>query len=340
MASGIGSVRPSMGELTIGSVSQYHLQTACKRTNLFVPAYTSLPWTGKLLRAVRGSVLSPFYIWRAYRRGLPGIRFCNDSARVGCKALWRGGVDLPTIYRMIFWPVESTRYFEFHAAWSFLKDSKWKTCLDVSSPRLFPIVMLRRRLVSGALLLNPDKHDLACTAGLLRAAGWESRCQLRCCTVEELDSPPGTFDVITSLSVLEHIPECTQALLKMWDLLKPGGRLVLSVPCAAVGEAQYINVNHFGLQKPDADGYFFHQYVFDRDLMEERIFRVLGQPNAMEVHGEKQPGILQRGLLEKWSGATYPRWKEPCLMAERFRRFESLDELPGEGVAIMAFDKS
>jgi 2-polyprenyl-3-methyl-5-hydroxy-6-metoxy-1,4-benzoquinol methylase len=38
------------------------------------------------------------------------------------------------------------------------------------------------------------------------------------------------FDLITALDVVEHIEDERQALKAMWDLLRPGGRLVITVP--------------------------------------------------------------------------------------------------------------
>lgn len=38
------------------------------------------------------------------------------------------------------------------------------------------------------------------------------------------------FDLLTSFEVLEHIPDETHALSEMYRVLKPGGRLIISVP--------------------------------------------------------------------------------------------------------------
>ena len=43
--------------------------------------------------------------------------------------------------------------------------------------------------------------------------------------IEKAPFEPETFDTITSISVLEHIPEDRAALEKMWKLLKPGGQV-------------------------------------------------------------------------------------------------------------------
>jgi len=52
----------------------------------------------------------------------------------------------------------------------------------------------------------------------------------------DLPAGSGTFDVITMLAVLEHVPVDAQpALAKAcFDYLQPGGRLIISVPSALV----------------------------------------------------------------------------------------------------------
>jgi SAM-dependent methyltransferase len=42
--------------------------------------------------------------------------------------------------------------------------------------------------------------------------------------------PPASFDVVTCISVLEHIPAHQKAVGSMLHLLRPGGRLILTVP--------------------------------------------------------------------------------------------------------------
>jgi len=39
------------------------------------------------------------------------------------------------------------------------------------------------------------------------AAGLSGRCRFHRKTVDEIDFPPGTFDLVTSISALEHIPD-------------------------------------------------------------------------------------------------------------------------------------
>jgi SAM-dependent methyltransferase len=240
---------------------------------------------------------------------------------------------------MLLTPIESTRYFEFGLAWEFLSNISIDRYLDVSSPRLFPLTLVAQRSKTSAELINPTHEDLKITSSLVRAWGLADRCTVWSCLIEDAPFARETFDVITSLSVVEHIPADKHAVQRMWDLLKPGGRLVLSVPCAAVAEEQYIDVDHFGLQRRDEEGFFFLQYLYNDELLRERFYSVLGNPTRYAIYGENEGGSLRRGLIRKWSGAKYPRWKEPYTMAREFKQYQNIRELPGEGIIAMEFVK-
>lgn len=52
-------------------------------------------------------------------------------------------------------------------------------------------------------------------------------------TIEEIaEQSPGSFDVSTSLAVIEHIPvdAVTGHLTAIWSVIRPGGRLILTTP--------------------------------------------------------------------------------------------------------------
>jgi SAM-dependent methyltransferase len=190
-----------------------------------------------------------------------------------------------------------------------------------------------------AELVNPDASDLASTASLVKALGLEDRCNLQPCLIGAAPFATRSFDVITSISVVEHILQDTEAIQKMWDFLKPGGRLLLTLPCAAEAAERYNNRNEYGLATPDEDGNFFFYRLYDDRSLEERIFSVTGPPLRRVIYGERSPGTLLRNLDRKMADPLYPYWREPYMMGRDFCYFKCLDDLPGDGVIGLEFEK-
>lgn len=310
-------------------------------------AYIRVPHTPvvgrgkKLSRALRGCVLSPAYWLLAHRYRVPGLGFQAESARLAFRLLYgrTEHVSYTDIYRLIFWPMDSVRYFEFDFMWRSLSVVPFGSYLDVSSPRLFPVLLATSKSDVVATLINPDVDDLSSTLELVKSAGLQNRCKLLDCLVGAAPFSAASFDVITSMSVVEHILDDTQAVQKMWDLLKPKGRLLLTVPCAAHSSEEYQDRNEYGLLNRNEDGFFFFQRYYDRQLLQDRIFNVTGQPCRYAVYGEMRPGLYRQNMESKVSDPNYPFWREPYMMGKEYCYFKNLDELPGVGVIGMEFLK-
>jgi len=73
---------------------------------------------------------------------------------------------------------------------------------------------------------------------------------LRAASAEQLPFPDSSFDCVTCIEVLEHIPAKTraQALAEMRRVVRPGGRLVLRVPHA--GLFAFLDSNNLRFRMP------------------------------------------------------------------------------------------
>lgn len=294
------------------------------------------------MHALKLAFLSPLYLClAAVFTAVPGIRFRVRCFTLGVRALCSPKMRLPltAIFDLLFLPMDSTRYFEFDFAWEALVQFRTGRYLDISSPRLLPVALLDRNPGLTADLINPDRRDLADTTRLVSTVAASKRCTLHNVLIADAAFPAGTFDVITSISVLEHIPEDVAALQRMWSFLKPGGTLVLTVPCMARASEQFIDRNEWGVLGKDQDGQFFWQRFYDRALLEDRIFNVIGEPQRLTVFGEKVAGSFLANAMSKRSDPYYPYWREPYMVGREYQYFDSIDELPGEGVVGMVFVK-
>lgn len=306
-----------------------------------VPQRPPLTPAAAAIHALRASVLAPAYWAIAHGLKTPGLHIQARAFALGLRTLLTGKRPLPLreVARLLAFPLDSVRYFELDFMWAALRDVPFRRYLDVSSPRLLPMLLLSTKPDVYAELLNPDKSDLEVTAELSRATRLSSRCRLQNSTVADADLPPLGFEVITSVSVLEHIPEDSEAVRAMWRCLAPGGRLLLTVPCANEGYEEYVSRDVYGVLQPRPDGFTFWQRFYDQRQLEERVFSITGLPVRSSVFGEKEAGLYSRNVSQKLADSHYPAWREPYMVGREYARFPSLLELPGVGVIGLEFVK-
>lgn len=306
-----------------------------KRVYLKVtPESESIPVIIKTGLRLFGLLLTPIYYWIAKASDAAGIQFTLESLKAG--------VQLLPNRLAKYWllpPVILTRFFEFDLAWKSSINFPAKRYLDISSPYAFPILFLKKRNDLRADFVNPDKTDLNVTQQLVQAAKLGSRSQFYDCLIQDAPFTPNSFDIITSISVVEHIIENKHAIEKIWQLLKPGGKLILTVPCAAECYEVHVNINNYGLYEVDNSGNYFLEYVYDEALLNDWIFSVTGRPTVQSLYGEKQKGWLHKEIISRWNKKFWKFWREPNLMAEHFQEYSSIADLPGEGVISMEFIK-
>lgn len=292
--------------------------------------------------AVTGLALAPYYLARAAAHDVPGLAFRRRCSAFGLRQLFSvgGGLSTRELYQLLVYPMDSVRYFEFDFAWRCVSGAVVRTYLDVSSPRLLPLMLVRERQDVEAVLVNPDRQDLPVTERFARAMGVDRRCRFVPEVIDSVGIDDESMDLVTCLSVLEHIPEDRSAVRRMWRLVKPGGRLVLTVPCAAVASEEYVDQDKYGLLQPGDDGFVFWQRYYDARLLEEHVYAETGAPATLRVYGEVRAGSYARNVEQKMRGARgYPFWREPYMMATGYRYFDALDDLPGMGVAGLEFRK-
>jgi SAM-dependent methyltransferase len=289
-----------------------------------------------------GFLLSTPYYLASKRLSMPGLELHKNASNLARKLLFksRDFKSLKELWRASLYPMDLTRYFEFEFVWQSIGRDLTGRWLDVSSPRMLPLMFLDQYPNLSIDLLNPDTSDLEVTRNWLKLTEWNDRVQTYGCLVEEAPFQENTFDIITSVSVIEHIPQDAAAIEGMWRLLKPGGKLIITLPCAAQASEEYVNIDFYKLLNEDKKGFIFLEYIYNEQTLKERFYPIMGKPSRMAVYGENRQGELRENLVHRWSGKLYPNWKEPYYMGKNYKYFDRIDLCPGEGVVGLEFIKT
>ncbi|MBE0677027.1 MAG: hypothetical protein IH591_20405, partial [Bacteroidales bacterium] len=157
----------------------------------------------------------------------------------------------------------------------------------------------------------------------------------------------GVFNTIWSISVIEHINTNgltdSDAARIMFNALKPGGRLIITVPVDKPGWIEYRNRPEYrGKARTDdeGDGKYFFQRFYDYELVQQRIIGAIGKkPSIQTWYGEKERGRFHKYIqhwMEKGEVATI---NDPTEMAKNYQLYDNYDLMPGAGVCGLVFDK-
>ncbi len=296
---------------------------------------------GRAFRII-GAFLTPLYLLRATLAGAPGTLLHLKCMALALRLLVTGRASLSESFAFAVCPFDSVRYFEFEVLLGWLRSvDLGHRYLDVSSPRLFFLFLLKANPNLHAWLINPDKNDLTITQDWICKFALQDRSLVLNCLLADARLPSEGFETISSISVIEHIPEPedVSVLRELWQALRPGGRLLLSVPCAAEAFEEYLNFNEYGVLKTGEDGYVFGQRFYDEALLESHILQIVGPPVRARVFGEKESGAFVANRAQKVRGGFYPFWRESLMMGREYGSFERIRDLPGLGVITMEFIK-
>lgn len=294
----------------------------------------------KIWQRLVGIFLTSWYLIAAMILRTPGIRIHIKCISLAVPLFLCRRISLSKCYSLICFPMDSTRYFEFHETLKRLEHVSFNRFLDVSSPRILPLMLLMQNKEAVVDMINPDSSDIQESKYLVDALRLTDRCRFTNSTIEAANYASETFDLITCISVLEHIPDDKGAVETMWSLLRPGGKLILTLPCMSQPLEQYISHNQYGVLSPEDDGHTFWQRYYDDERLNAVIFNITGVPTKMIVYGERSYGLFFRNTsMKRLLGALYPFWRESYMMAKEYQYFQTVAELPGEGVIMLEFIK-
>lgn len=323
-----------MSELTDRTASG---ESARIRRLIFPVATSNPPGTLRGYYLLIGLLTFPFYWLAGAALGVPGMRFRCVCFIAGIRLLFSRG-HLADAHHCIVSPLDSVRHFEMDFFWRRVLKLRPDRILDVSSPRLLPILLLHAMKHSCADLVNPDGKDLTRTRSMAKGLGVATRCRFLKVRIDELPDNTQSYPLVTCMSVLEHIVDDSHALRIIWDRVAPGGALLLSVPCAAKQCEEYSNVDEYELLDRDAEGFVFWQRYYDESRL-QALFAITGPPVSLAVYAERVPGVYDADVLAKRTNPFYPHWREPFATARAYECHDRVAALPGIGVVAMEFVK-
>ncbi len=303
-----------------------------------VPEVPDLSLFGKVAYIVKSMILTlPFIVAARIKNGFGlAIRW---RCFIWAAKSYSANNDAKILFDLLFRPLDSTRYFEMEIANTWSAELHPQHCIDVSSPKLFPLMLLSAQEIKSLQVCNPDVGDLQHTRSFLAAFEDDViEVTYHSLRLKELVKEGLTGDLVTSISVMEHIPD-ENSFEDLWKLVSPGGYLFVTLPCAKFSWDQYISSYDYGVLEQGDTGYTFWQHYFDQSDVDARILRVCGEPVKSCIWGEKRKGTFFRNTSLKRCTNNYPYWKEPYYMARDYGIFETIEALPGEGVVALLFKK-
>jgi SAM-dependent methyltransferase len=220
-----------------------------------------------------------------------------------------------------------TAFMEFDFAWKAVKSREpVQAYLDYSSPWLFPAMLLARRRCDSAVLLSSDAPGLEVLERLAEGPR-NGRSKPVCDSISDTILAGESFDLITSLSWLARAADDIRTLKALWSALKPGGMLVLSLPCASQSAEHLKTIPSAPSNVPK---------TYDESMLEDRVFAVIGQPRRSVVYGESKADMCRATAEATNKHFPLRRYVD---IGRRWRTYPALRDLAGEGVIAMKFVK-
>jgi SAM-dependent methyltransferase len=267
------------------------------------------------------------------------MKFNHFGRQIGWRLLLKG---VRSGARLLLVPVSSTRYFEFPFVEACLPVSP-KACLDASSPKLFGLWLAKNNPTISIQMLNPDPIDNNETKAIARNLNI-SNIRTEIAAIDCLSSHTERYDCIWSISVVEHVYgdyEDDVAMQLMYQALKPGGRLIVTIPVDQKYWIEYRDTPPDGPVARMTEKGYFTQRFYDQKAIQERLISPIGkQPSIIRWWGEKTNGrflnYCQRWIRDGYSCTV----DDPREFSEHYQEFATWNEMPGVGVCGLMFEKA
>ena len=224
--------------------------------------------------------------------------------RIWLAGLRTGAATLPRdpmlgLKRLLL-PASYWRTAEFAYVWQRIAPARGMRLLDLGSPKDLAAFLARD---AGCEVVACDilPEAIALSRRYAAAQGIEGagpgRVQSEVQDGRNLPYADGSFDAAFSVSVLEHIPERgdSDAIRELVRVVKPGGRIVLTVPYDRTHRDTYVDGGVYE-RSADAGARTFFERHYDAATLRERLLEPSGA-RVVDLQLWGEPGLSGERLL-------------------------------------------
>lgn len=178
------------------------------------------------------------------------------SVRLGLRYLVRHGWLREALIRVVA-PLDPSRYLEFPETLRALRAAPGDEVLDLASPKLVATFLAGQ----GVKVTSVDQLAIEVERWRKLTAG-RGNLELAVADGRSLPFADAHFDHAYSISVLEHIPGDgdAEALRELARVVRPGGRIVLTLPYAAEYWEDWRESPVYKPEEPDGGRFFFGRW--------------------------------------------------------------------------------
>jgi SAM-dependent methyltransferase len=221
------------------------------------------------------------------------------SWALGLRSLLRHGPSRDVAIRLVV-PLDPSRYLELPWAQRALGARSGERVLDLASPKLLAVALTR----AGVTVVSVDALPAEIEAW--RRLAPEARFEVA--DGRALPFADASFDHAYSISVVEHIPEGgdERALAELARVVRPGGRILLTVPYAAEYWEDWRDAPVYGAEPGRNSRHFFERWydaqrldrlVASAPVVERSRQVVRLQPNWNRLYNRLFPLLVPLGPL-------------------------------------------
>jgi SAM-dependent methyltransferase len=231
------------------------------------------------------------------------LPFYRTSVALGARYLLRHGYLREALLRVVI-PLDPSRYLELPWALAALSTRPGERVLDLASPKLLDVMLARH----GAEVVSVDELEDEIERWR-RLAPKEKNLHFERADGRALPFDEASFDRAVSVSVLEHIeePGDEQALRELGRVVRPGGRIVLTLPYSERYREDWLDSPRY-VDHGEHEGRYFFQRWYDEARLDHLLAAVPGlrqlergvvrlQPNWQPLFVRSFPWLIGLGPL-------------------------------------------